>query len=231
MEDPGQSLPAPADHDMSPAPPSTRRAIVAGLVAAALGGVVWALIVILSDYEVGYVAWAVGGLVGFAMARTTDARGRHLATTAAILAAGGLVLGKGLSVVYGVKPALATQIQTDSLWMAEAAYRDLEVQGLVPEEITSALDDLEATDTLPDTLFVQMVAAGMAHAASLSESERRDVAMSHAGLLLRSAPMVDLVSSQFSPWDLLWFALALTTAWKLMMPSTGITQPADEETP
>ena len=54
--------PAPAT---APEPSdSLLRAIAAGLVAAVAGGVAWALIVKTSDYEVGFIAWGIGFLVG-----------------------------------------------------------------------------------------------------------------------------------------------------------------------
>ena len=43
-------------------------AVLAGLVAAIVGGVVWGLIVKWTDYEVGFVAWGIGFLVGVAIA-------------------------------------------------------------------------------------------------------------------------------------------------------------------
>jgi hypothetical protein len=43
-------------------------AALAGLVAAVAGGVAWGLIVRWSGYEVGFVAWGIGFLVGSAVA-------------------------------------------------------------------------------------------------------------------------------------------------------------------
>jgi hypothetical protein len=42
-------------------------AIGAGLVAALVGGIVWGLIVKISDYEVGFVAWGIGFIAGTAV--------------------------------------------------------------------------------------------------------------------------------------------------------------------
>jgi len=43
-------------------------ASVGGMIAALIGGAVWAGLVIVSGYEVGYVAWGIGVLSGFAVA-------------------------------------------------------------------------------------------------------------------------------------------------------------------
>jgi hypothetical protein len=41
--------------------------ILGAIVAAVVGGVVWALIAIITDYEIGFVAWAIGGLTAYAV--------------------------------------------------------------------------------------------------------------------------------------------------------------------
>lgn len=42
-------------------------AIVGGLIAAIIGGVIWGFIVVKSEREIGYVAWGIGLLCGFAV--------------------------------------------------------------------------------------------------------------------------------------------------------------------
>ena len=74
------------------------RAVAAGLVAAIVGGVAWALIVKASDYEVGFVAWGIGFLVGTAVVfATRGAKSRRLQIVAVALALVGILIGKYLS--------------------------------------------------------------------------------------------------------------------------------------
>ena len=85
------------------------RAIAGGLVAAVVGGVAWGLIVKISDYEVGFVAWGIGFLVGTAVVLAAGgARGRHLQIVAVLLALVGILIGKYLSF------ALITQEEAES---------------------------------------------------------------------------------------------------------------------
>src|SRR5688500_7513909 len=42
----------------------TPLALIAGLVAALMGGGIWAALVFITNLEIGWVAWGVGGLVG-----------------------------------------------------------------------------------------------------------------------------------------------------------------------
>jgi hypothetical protein len=39
--------------------------IIGALLAAVVGGIVWAVIAVVTDYEIGIVAWAIGGAAGF----------------------------------------------------------------------------------------------------------------------------------------------------------------------
>ncbi len=103
--DPAEETAAPGAETGSPSSgrsgSALGRAIAAGLVAAIAGGVVWGLIVRATDYEVGFVAWAVGFLVGTAVAlavRRGD--GTTFAVVAVVLSLLGILLGKYLSFAW-----------------------------------------------------------------------------------------------------------------------------------
>ena len=79
-------------------------AIAAGLVAAIVGGIVWGLIVKISDYEVGIVAWGIGFVAGTAVVLATrGAKGRTLQVIAVVSALLGILLGKYLSYAFAVQ--------------------------------------------------------------------------------------------------------------------------------
>ncbi|AZK48447.1 hypothetical protein [Paenibacillus lentus] len=68
--------------------------MLAALLAAIIGGAIWALIVVLTEYEVGIVAWAIGGLAAFAVsffAKKITPVHQVLAVVASLL---GILLGK-----------------------------------------------------------------------------------------------------------------------------------------
>ncbi len=76
-------------------------AVLAGLVAAVVGGVAWGLIVKWTDYEVGIVAWGIGLLSGAAVALAAGrARGPVLQGIAVASALVGILLGKYLSYAF-----------------------------------------------------------------------------------------------------------------------------------
>jgi hypothetical protein len=76
-------------------------AALAGLAAAIVGAVIWGLIVRWTDYEVGFVAWGIGFIVGSAVVLGAQgARGLPLQAIAVVLAVVGVVLGKYLAFVW-----------------------------------------------------------------------------------------------------------------------------------
>jgi hypothetical protein len=93
------SLTGAGAHRGEPATAATLAvAAVAGLVAAVVGGIAWGLIVKWSEYEIGFVAWGIGFVVG--MAVLLAARGRKglpLQAIAIVAALIGILIGKYLS--------------------------------------------------------------------------------------------------------------------------------------
>jgi hypothetical protein len=70
----------------------------AGLVAAVVGGVAWGLIVKWSEYEIGFVAWGIGFVVGMAVLLAAGGRkGLPLQAIAIVAALIGILIGKYLS--------------------------------------------------------------------------------------------------------------------------------------
>ncbi len=191
-------------------------AVIAGAVAAVVGGAVWAAIVKFANLEVGWVAWGVGLLVGVAMAAVTPQRGRAMAMLAALLAAGGLVAGKTMIIKFATEPALAEEIAADEEWLAEAAAHELYAIDALPEDVRARYDALADDDTIPDALWADMLAAGAAHLEAAEPEDRDSIAEGYASYLLSGIDFMTLLQMQMSLWDLLWFGLAISTAWKIM---------------
>jgi hypothetical protein len=76
-------------------------ALGAGLVAAVVGGVIWGLIVRWTEYEVGFVAWGIGFIVGTAVVfGARNLRGLPYQLIAVTLALLGIAIGKYLGFVW-----------------------------------------------------------------------------------------------------------------------------------
>jgi len=96
-------------------------AVVAGILAAALGGAVWAGIVVVTDYEVGFVAWGIGALCGFTVVLATRGRkGRPLQIVAVASSVLGILIGKYFTFYYFLTQMVADEQGTESVDWASA---------------------------------------------------------------------------------------------------------------
>jgi hypothetical protein len=112
-------------------------AVGAGLVAAVVGGVVWGLIVKWTDYEVGFVAWGIGFLVGAAIvAATRGARGLDLQVVAVLCALVGIVVGKYLSFAW----VLQEVAERETRGLVEISVLSTDTVDLFLEELDTVFD-------------------------------------------------------------------------------------------
>jgi hypothetical protein len=110
--------------------------LAGGIVAAIVGGVVWGLIVILTEYEVGFVAWGIGFLAGFLVVRFAGGRkGVPLQAIAIVSSLVGIVLGKYISYVYFLKEAVREQISEEAA--DSIGYFDTDVMSAFREDFSN----------------------------------------------------------------------------------------------
>jgi len=86
-------------------------AVFGGLLAALVGGAIWALIAVKTDYEIGFAAWGIGALAGFAV--VFFARGRKglpLQVIAVATSLLGILLGKYGAYWWELKSAVEEQL-------------------------------------------------------------------------------------------------------------------------
>lgn len=82
-------------------PNAVLRAAGVGVVAAIVGGIVWGLIVKWTQYELGFVAWGIGFLVGTAVVYgARNLRGIPFQLIAVVFALLGIAIGKYLGFVW-----------------------------------------------------------------------------------------------------------------------------------
>lgn len=81
--------------------------LLGGVLGAVLGGGVWAGIVILTDYELGIIAWGIGGVCGFGVVLLAKGRkGVPLQLIAVVTSVVGILMGKYFTFYYFLKDAL-----------------------------------------------------------------------------------------------------------------------------
>jgi hypothetical protein len=84
-------------------------ALVAAFVAAIIGGAIWGGIVILTNYEIGFMATGIGLLCGFAVTFFTEKKGLPLQIIAVFAALAGILVGKYLTFFSVLKDILASE--------------------------------------------------------------------------------------------------------------------------
>jgi hypothetical protein len=100
------------EHAAPPAPDGRAIALaaVAGIATGIVGGIAWGLIVKLSDYEIGIVAWGIGFVVGTAVLVAAGRRkGLPLQLVAVVGALVGILVGKYLAYAMVIQELASEQ--------------------------------------------------------------------------------------------------------------------------
>ena len=98
--------------------------VAGGLIAAVVGGFLWGLIVILSEYEIGIAAWGIGFIVGFGVVRFAGgAKGTPLQVVAVVSSVLGIVIGKYISYAYFFKQAVSDRFDADISYFDSEIFR------------------------------------------------------------------------------------------------------------
>jgi hypothetical protein len=176
---------------------------------------VWTLLVKLTGSEIGWVAWGVGALVGIVMAKMTPVRGGTIAVYAALFAALGLATGKVMTVKAVLAPMAQQDFVEDPEMLAQAFAWDMRERETYTPEINQQLFQL-GDDTIPDALWAQMVVQAAARRDAAPEAERQRVVQAFVTGIIGAVSFTDQFMSTLSFFDLLWFFLAIGTAWKIM---------------
>ena len=212
MSVPRLSFPPPR-----PAPsPTSVPALIAGALAALVGAGIWTAVTALTDIEFGWIAWGIGGLVGVVMAKLTPARSLKLGVYAAVLAALGLAIGKVGTVRMTVPEIGSEMVLEDGEMLAYAFAADMRTGERYSPEVSIQLAALSSTDSVPTALQMKMLDEAQRRMADASEAERERVARNFAQGILADIDLAEQFRASLSLFDLLWFGLAIATAFKLM---------------
>ena len=205
--------------------------LLAGLAGAAVGGVAWVLIGYFANAEIGWIAWGIGLLAGLgARAAAGDsARGPAPGLAAVTAAVAVVALAKYAVVAMFVHGAIADQaaqgtpdFQKEELAIVYTADEIIDTEYAAagkevawPENVTWEDADTEAE--YPAEIW----AAAKSKWTALSDAEkqtRRDTWRQNyeTGFAAFQAELrSEAFAGSFSPYDLLWFGLAMFTAFQV----------------
>jgi hypothetical protein len=196
--------------------------LVAGLVGAAVGGAAWVLIGYFANYEIGWIAWGIGLLAGLGVRATAGQSSGVAPGLAAVTAAAAVVaLSKYAVIAIAIhtefeaqrpdfeSEELAIVYTADELIDAEYVSTGKEVAW--PEGVT--WDDADTEAEYPAEIW----AAAKQRWNALTEADRRSRrdGWRNNYAEFKTTLQSEAFADSFSPYDLLWFGLAMFTAFKV----------------
>ena len=206
--------------------PSFLRWVVGGLIGGAVGAAAWAAITYYTNHEIGYVAWGVGILVGFCVrfaAGSDEGFGPGL--TAAAIAIVALVGGKYAATsllvdkVFADMPMIAnvTPAQMQEELISEIVAEWTEAKKPMKWPAGKTLENAESTADYPPEVVKEAEKRWNALKPEEQQAqiqERTESIQAFASSLKAMARQEGFKAS-FTPIDILFFILAIGSAWKL----------------
>jgi phosphate/sulfate permease len=205
--------------------------LLAASIAGLVGAAIWAGISYATNYEIGYIAWAIGGMVGVAVRYVAgeDQEGAGPGLTAAIVAILAVLGGKFVAtslLVSSLTSGFNVSLTDDDMMMgyaSELARERLDRGQHVAFENGKSWEKAESLADFPADIRQQATAKWQAMPA---EQRQKEKALHEAALQamvsdvqsqLRSSAFAD----SFSLFDGLWFFLAAGTAYRLGAGNVG----------
>lgn len=207
------------------------RCLLGGLVGGAIGVVAWVLIGYYANFEIGWIAWVIGFLSGFGVryAGSMDDQEGSAAkgVMAAAIACGAILIAKIIVVAMFVGDVsdeivnMANRIScTDEnavALMADENVKELTEQGKPvawPPGVT--FETAEKKSDYPAEIWKQAETRWN----DLNDQQKDDFKQAKKQQMIDAADAIagsigPSLKDSFSPWDLLWFGLALVTAFQI----------------
>ena len=203
-------------------------AIVAAAVGALLGAIIWAVISATTGYEVAYVAWGIGLLVGFG-AKAAGGEGKSIGVMCALLALVAIFCGKVFAVQYTMPGeirklaeeeyprSLYDEITLDAADFAEVSSEE-EYPAFMVAHGYSAAEHPEGVTAEELAEFKEYWVEDLRafHADQPTFEEWREHAVESAvDLVMANLPITQAVVEDLGLLDILFAVLGLATAYKV----------------
>ena len=202
------------------------RAIIGGAAGGVAGALIWGAVSALTNYEVGYIAWGIGVLVGGGAA-LFEARGAGMGAVCAILALVSMLVGKMAAVEFSAPQAirevaaaeLSQQVYDEMCEDAEAFAQlppDADVREFMLEHDFSEASRASEVPVSEVKDFLEFTAPDLrrVHEARLDYSTWRDEQTERAvDVLTSQMPVFEIVVDELGPMDIIFALLGVGTAY------------------
>jgi len=201
--------------------------VIAGLIGGAIGAAIWAGITYGTGYEVGWIAWGIGILVGFAVrVAAGNVEGAGPGAVAAVIAILSICAGKYAAtslLVNDVLGNLANLSVSEDAMIENHASRIAEEWNTAGKKMTwpdgMSLESASELAEFPP----EVVAEAKKHWSELPADERQKqlAAPKEAFEQATSEIRFEAFKASFGPIDILFFFLAVASAFRLGAGSTN----------
>jgi hypothetical protein len=204
------------------------RWILGGLLGGAAGVLIWVLVGYFTHYEVGWIAWGVGLLVGVGVRYAAYLGDQEESFAQGILAAA-MAIGAIFTAKFLLFSALVGGAETEGLHdvVGQMGFDDEAMIASIADEVAQEMMNQGRKLQWPPGMSYEEATHKADYPADVwRQAEARWKQLGPQGQQERKRERVMLIAALseatsqpdfgefFSPWDLLWFALATITAYK-----------------
>lgn len=207
------------------------RGIIGGALAGLVGAVIWAGVAYFTGYEIGWIAWGVGGMVGLGCFWASKGNSNQLGTIAVVITLLSILAGKYAAVEFGIRSEIGSKeeilqnalagLQEDEVVVSYLADEVIAVRqakgddirwptGVNPEEASQQSD-------YPPAIWSEALSAWEGKSPTEREAYRDQLAQRTR--INVQAFFSDISVSgffgSFAPMDLIFFGLAVSTAFRI----------------
>jgi hypothetical protein len=188
---------------------------IASAIGALIGGAIWFGVAMATQYEIGWIAWAVGGLAGIGMYAGHRGYDSTAGVITAAMAVGGILLAK-VAIFYVVLQPLfaAFDLESASIDDMRAAVLDMTTADVMEERGFDMEDESEEAEAAWDAAWEDARPEAEARLAEMTDDEVRERwEYERAGF--EESVSGAFFGSMFGLLDWLFFGLAVVTAYRV----------------
>lgn len=184
--------------------------LACGLVALA-GAVLWAVIALVFDYEIGWLAIGIGSFCGYAMRRFCP-RSVLCAAMAVIFAICGIVLGKYITYDYAVSGEITKNLLENEDSMLYLVLIDQRDSGALAEDLKKMMAKAdEDEEEYPEALVVHAKETY----SKMTEEQRETLAKKVSKGAMTHISFWKVQKENLDKYSFIWLALAVMGAWSI----------------
>jgi phosphate/sulfate permease len=207
------------------------KGIFGGALGGLAGAVIWAVISCFTGYEIGWIAWIVGGMVGFGCLWASKGCSKQLGVIAVVITLLSILAGKYAAVEFSIHREIGSEQQVLQNALEDLKKDEVVISYIADEIIQqlmakgeniqwpSGVNPQEASEQsdYPPAIWSQASSAWEGMSPQEKEKYRAELAefvQANIQTFFSEVSSYGFLHS-FSPMDLLFFALAVATAYKI----------------